>query len=170
MNQYPEELKVSLVARMLPPNNVSVSALVGETGIPKDTLYSWRRHAHLAGAGAQAQPLEGLCSEERFNVVLETASLNELEFGEYCRRKGLFAQQIQAWRTTCQQAHTPLAPSADRQRVRQQVKQIHDLEAQLRRKDKALAEAAALLLLQKKVRSLWEDPEDARPTLRSAKS
>jgi len=170
MNQYPEELKVSLVARMLPPNNVSVSALVGETGIPKDTLYSWRRHAHLAGAGAQAQPLEGLCSEERFNVVLETASLNELELGEYCRRKGLFAQQIQAWRTTCQQAHAPLAPSADRQRVRQQVKQIHDLEAQLRRKDKALAEAAALLLLQKKVRSLWEDPEDARPTLRSAKS
>ena len=53
--------------------------------------------------------------------------------------------------------------------MRQQAKQIHDLEAQLRRKDKALAEAAALLLLQKKVRSPWEDPEDARPTLRSAK-
>ena len=169
MNQCSEELKASLVARMLPPNNVSVSALVRETGIPKDTLYTWRRHAHVAGARAQAQPLEGLCSEERFNVVLETASLNELELGEYCRRKGLFAQQVQAWRATCQQAHAPLAPSADRQLVRQQAKQIHDLEAQLRRKDKALAEAAALLLLQKKVRSPWEDPEDARPTLRSAK-
>ena len=96
MNQCSEELKASLVARMLPPNNVSVSALVRETGIPKDTLYTWRRHAHVAGARAQAQPLEGLCSEERFNVVLETASLNELELGEYCRRKGLFAQQVQA--------------------------------------------------------------------------
>lgn len=168
MNQYSEELKASLIARMLLPNNVSVPELARETGIPKDTLYTWRRHAHRGEAPAQAKPAEGLSSEEKFNVVLETASLNEVELGEYCRRKGLFPQQISAWRELCLQAQAPLAPKADREKLRHQAKEIKQLEAELRRKEKALAEAAALLVLQKKVRTLWEEPEEQRSTLRSA--
>jgi len=100
--------------------------------------------------------------------VLETASLNEVELGEYCRRKGLFPQQISAWREICAQAHAPLAPKADRKKLRIQTQEIKRLEAELRRKEKALAETAALLVLQKKVRALWEEPEDERSTLRSA--
>ncbi|MCP5005070.1 MAG: transposase, partial [Planctomycetes bacterium] len=114
MNQYPEELKASLIARMLPPNNVSVPELARETGIPKDTLYTWCRNARKGDAPAQEQPSDGLSSEEKFNVVLETVSLNEVELGEYCRRKGLFPHQISAWREICKQAHAPLAPEADR--------------------------------------------------------
>ncbi len=168
MNLYPEELKASLITRMLPPNDVSVPELARETGIPKDTLYTWRRHAHKGDARAQAKPAAGLSSEEKFNVVLETASLNEVELGEYCRRKGLFPQQISAWREVCLQAHAPLAPKADREKLRHQAKAIKQLEAELRRKEKALAEAAALLVLQKKVRTLWEGSEEERSTLRSA--
>jgi transposase-like protein len=167
MNQYSEELKASLIARMLPPNNVSVAELVRETGIPKDTLYTWRRNAQKGHAPAQEKPADGLSSEEKFNVVLETASLNEVELGEYCRRKGLFPQQIDAWREICKQAHAPLAPKADRQKLRNQAKEIKSLDAELRRKEKALAEAAALLVLQKKVRALWEEPEEQRSALRS---
>ena len=168
MKQYPEELKASLIARMLPPNNVSVPELARETGIPKDTLYTWCRNARKGDAPAQEKPSDGLSSEEKFNVVLETVSLNEVELGEYCRRKGLFPQQISAWRQTCMQAHAPLAPKADRRKLRNQAQEIKRLEADLRRKEKALAEAAALLVLQKKVRALWEAPEDARSTLPSA--
>jgi len=168
MNQYSEELKASIVARMLPPNNVSVAELLRETGIPKDTLYTWRRNAHKGGAPAQENPSGGLSSEEKFNAVLETASLNEVELGEYCRRKGLFPQQVSAWREICAQAHAPLTPKADRKRLHNQTKEIKRLEAELRRKEKALAETAALLVLQKKVRTLWEEPEDERSTLRSA--
>jgi hypothetical protein len=109
-----------------------------------------------------------MSSEEKFNVVLETASLNEVDLGEYCRRKGLFPQQISAWREICKQAYAPLAPQADREKLRNQAKEIKWLEAELRRKEKALAEAATLLVLQKKVRTLWEEPEDKRSTLRSA--
>ena len=158
MNQYPEELKASLIARMLPPNNVSVPELARETGIPKDTLYTWCRNARKGDAPAQEKPSDGLSSEEKFNVVLETVSLNEVELGEYCRRKGLFPQQISAWREICKQAHAPLAPEADRKKLRNQAKEIKGLGA----------EAAALLVLQKKVRTLWEDPEDERSTWRSA--
>jgi transposase len=92
--------------------------------------------------------------------VLETASLNQVELGEYCRRKGLFPQQISTWRETCTQAHAPLAANEDRKKLSTQAKSIKRLETDLRRKEKALAEAAALLILQKKVRTLWGEPED----------
>jgi transposase len=168
MKQYPEELKANIIARMLPPNNVSVSDLARETGIPTDTLYTWRRKIQQGEAPVKGQAIAGLSSEEKFNVVLETATLNEVELGEYCRRKGLFPQQVGAWHELCKQAHEPPAPKADREQLRQQAKDIKQLKGELRRKEKALAEAAALLMLQKKVRTLWEEPEDARSTWRSA--
>ena len=164
MNSYPKELKESIIARMLPPNNISVPELVRETSISKDTLYCWRSKALNGCTPAQTTATKGLSSEEKFNIVLETASLNKLELSEYCRRKGLFPQMIDAWQTACKQAHTPLAPKADRTTIRTQKKVIKGLEAELRRKEKALAEAAVLLVLQKKVRSLWEDPEDEKPS------
>ena len=114
MNQYPEELKASIIARMLPPNNGGVSEIARETGIPKDTLYTWRRKSQKGAPSTQEKSTAGLSSEEKFNVVLETASLNQVELGEYCRRRGLFPQQISAWRETCTQAQAPLAPKADR--------------------------------------------------------
>jgi transposase-like protein len=168
MNTYAKELKESIIARMLPPSNISVPELVRETGIPKDTLYTWRNKARKGCVPAQLNTPRELSSEEKFNIVLETASLNEVELGEYCRRKGLFPQMINAWQSTCKQAHAPLAPKADRTTIRTQEKAIKRLEGELRYKEKALAEAAALLILQKKVRTLWEDPEGEKSTMRSA--
>lgn len=170
MKNYPKELKESITARMLPPNNISVPELVRETGIPKDTLYTWRSNARKGDTPALSIAPKELSSEEKFNIVLETASLNEVELGEYCRRKGLFPHMIDAWQETCRRAHTLLAPKAkaDRTAIRAQKKEIKRLEVELRRKEKALAEAAALLILQKKARSLWEDPEDGKSIMRSA--
>jgi len=168
MKQYPVELKAKLIARMLPPNNAIVLEVARETGIPKDTLYAWRHKARKGDIPAQNMSSNGLSSEEKFNAVLETAILNEIELGEYCRRKGLFPQQISAWWEICEQAHAPLAPKADREKLRKQAKEIKRLDAELRRKDTALAEVAALLVLQKKVRTLWEAPEDEKSTLWSA--
>ena len=164
MTQYSEEFKMSIIAKMLPPNNVPVPQLVRETRIPKDTLYTWRsKHRKTLGDAAVQPPATGeLRSEEKFAVVIESASLNEVELGEYCRRKGLYAQQISAWRNSCMQANTLVAPKVDRTQLKAQAKHIKQLEAELRRKEKALAEAAALLMLQKKVQALWEDPEDGK--------
>ena len=168
MYQYPKELKESITARMLPPNNVGVPELVQETGIPKDTLYTWRSKARKRKVPKQATGRGQLNSEEKFNIVLETAILNESDLGKYCRKKGIFPLQIDAWRKTCMNAHAPLAPKADRAAIRNQTKKIRGLEKELRRKEKALAEAAALLILQKKVQFLWQDQEDEKLALRSA--
>lgn len=168
MYQYPKELKESITARMLPPNNVGVPELVLETGIPKDTLYTWRSKARKGKVPKQSTKHGQLNSEEKFNAVLETATLNEIEITKYCRNKGMFPLQIDAWRKTCMNAHAPLAPKADRAH-RNQAKKIKGLEKELRRKEKALAEAAALLILQKKVQFLWQDQEDEKPALRSVR-
>jgi hypothetical protein len=103
-----------------------------------------------------------LSSEEKFTAVIESAALNEVELGEYCRRKGLYAQQIGAWRESCLQANVTATPKVDRTRLKAQSKHIKQLEGELRRKEKALAEAAALLMLQKKVQDLWGEPEDGK--------
>ena len=164
MTQYSEEFKASLIAKMLPPNDVPVPQLVRETGIPKDTLYTWRsKHRKALGDVTVHPPACGpLSGEEKFTVVIESASLNETELSEYCRRKGLYPAQISAWRDACTQANALQTPKPDRTQLKAQVKHIKQLEAELRRKDKALAEAAALLVLQKKVRALWGEPEDGK--------
>ncbi len=164
MTQYSEEFKASIIAKMLPPNNVGVPELARETGIPKDTLYSWRlKHRRANGDGvAKPVPSGQPSSKEKFAVVMETASLNEVELSEYCRRKGVYPEQIRAWRQSCEQANGVAGVSVNREKLRQQAKEIKQLQSELRRKDKALAETAALLVLQKKVHMLLGEPEDGK--------
>lgn len=173
MKTYSNELKASLMARMLPPTNASVPELVRETGIPKDTLYGWRRQALAQGAADAPGPAAPgtLSGTEKLAVVIETAALNAHELGEYCRRKGLFPEQIAAWRTRCEHAVEPLPSKAERAERRADREEIKRLARELQRKEKALAEAAALLILQKKARALWEADADApSPSNGAAKS
>ena len=167
---YSPEFKASLIAKMLPPNNVPVAQLMAETNIPKDTLYAWRSKARqdALGAAVSGASSPGLSSEEKFAVVLESAALNEVELGEYCRRKGLYPQEIAAWRESCMQANRAVSARAERAEVRAYRQEIQTLERELLRKDKALAEAAALLVLEKKVQTLFGGSADARSPSSSA--
>ncbi|CAM3500474.1 Transposase IS3/IS911 family protein [Cupriavidus taiwanensis] len=101
-------------------------------------------------------------SEDKFAVVLETAPLNEAELAEYCRRKGLYAEQIAAWREACRSANANAGEQAREQLLQSKgdKKRIQQLEKELQRKEKALAEAAALLILRKKVQAIWGEKED----------
>jgi transposase len=159
MKTYSDELKSSIIAKMLPPSEVSVPEIAAETGIPKDTLYAWRIKAR--GRAKPVSNKSGLSSEDKFNIVIETASMNQEELNAYCRRKGLYPEQIEKWRRQCTKANEAVGPTrADREKARQQERQIKQLQTELRRKEKALAEAAALLVLKKKAQELWGDPED----------
>lgn len=161
MKKYPEEFKNSIVARMLPPNNESVQQLARETGIPTNTLYCWRlRHGKQKNTATGKS--NGLRSEDKFAIVLETAAMNEHELSVYCREKGLYPQQVRIWRKQCQQANEPDSGRVDKRELQKQGKQIKGLEKELRQKEKALAETAALLTLKKKVQQIWGDPEDEK--------
>ena len=171
MTRYSEEYKASIIARMLPPQNASVPALAKETGIPRDTLYCWRLQARGRDDALPNQERQNgtFSGEEKFAILLETASLNELELGEYCRRKGLYPEQIANWKKDFIQGSSPAASKNEREQLQQQAKTIKQLQRELNRKDKALAEAAALLVLEKKVQALWGDQEDEKSTSKSAK-
>ena len=88
--------------------------------------------------------------------------MNEAELSEYCRSKGLYPEQVAEWKASCMQANasTQEITKANRVQAKQDEKRIKKLESELRRKDKALAETAALLVLQKKARALWGESED----------
>ena len=79
------------------------------------------------------------------SILLETMALNEVERGEYCRRKGLYPEQIEAWKKTALEGLSSPSERASRGTVSQQAKTIRHLKSELRRKEKALAEAATLL-------------------------
>jgi len=95
--------------------------------------------------------------------VLETATMNEAEIAEYCRKKGLYVDQIAVWKQACVQANavTQEQEKASRASSFKDKREIQSLKKQLRRKDRALAETAALLVLRKKADAIWGEDEDA---------
>jgi transposase IS3/IS911 family protein len=94
-------------------------------------------------------------------VVVETLPMNETELAEYARQKGLYVEQILQWRQTCMQANDDTATSkAGAVAKAMERRRVRKLEQELRRKDKALAEAAALLVLSRKLEALYPKGTD----------
>ena len=145
----------------MPPENKIVSELARETGITEQTLYTWRRQLKAQGVAVpgNGKNSEEWSSEDKFAVVLETAAMSAAELSEYCRRKGLFAEQIATWRQVCRAANANAAQvgKSQREQSKGDQKRIKALEKELNRKEKALAEVAALLVLRKKAQAIWGD-------------
>lgn len=164
MKRYSAERKEAIIQKMMPPENTPISLLVKEMGISDVTLYAWRKQARSGGFAVPANGKNSTqwSSGDKFAIVLETATLSEVELSEYCRNKGLFVEQITAWKQSCQQSN-----GIDTEQMRSQKeamktakKKIKALERELERKEKALAETAALLVLKKKAQAIWGDEED----------
>ena len=161
---YSPELKEALLRRMLPPNNESISKISKEEGISEQTLRNWRDKARADGIAAPGKDVlpDNWSAQDKFLIVVETASMNETELAEYARKKGLYVEQIKAWRDACMNANGGVAKEAARlnKELKESEKERKKLEKELARKEKALAETAALLVLRKKADAIWGDPED----------
>jgi transposase-like protein len=166
MRRYSEAVKAEVRRRMGPPQRQSVAELSKELGIHVITLYKWRKAWRLQGEvvpASQKDP-EGWESADKFTVVLESAGLNCTELAAYCRERGLFPEQVARWRQSAQDANAqPLLTMADQKdlqkRHQEDQREIKRLQQELRRKDKALAEAAALLIASKKIQAYWGEDE-----------
>lgn len=91
-------------------------------------------------------------AEAKLNAVFQCSNLNEEELGAFLRKEGLHSHQIDGWRAEILAA---LGPIRRKQNKDNSAQKIRELERDLHRKDKALAEASALLILQKKVNLIW---------------
>ena len=99
-------------------------------------------------------------AEDRLKVVMEAAGLDDEQLGEFMRKKGLHQTHLEQWRLQMLGGlQTGFSKKATRQK-QADLKRIRALEKELRRKDKALAETAALLVLKKKAQEIWGDEAD----------
>ncbi len=161
---YPKERKEAILKKMLPPNNKPIKELAAEERISEATLYNWRNAARAEGRllpdGASTP--HGWSSRDKFTAVLETSALNEADLSAYCRERGLYPEQIHQWRHSCEQANDwDRSQNKKLQQARRRDQRpIKDLEKELRKKEKALAETAALLVLEKKLGAIWGSGED----------
>lgn len=159
MVRYSAERKEALLKKLLPPINMSVAALAREEGISEPTLYTWRSQAKAHGVPVPGDKnlAEDWSPDAKFAVVIETATLSEIELSEYCRRKGLYVEQVQSWKQACidGQQSSRERKQAEKAQAKADQKRIKELERELRRKEKALAETAALLVLRKKLNAYW---------------
>ena len=157
------ELKEAVLRRLLPPNNESITKVSREEGIPQGTLTRWKNEAKAQGIAAPTgENAETWSTQDKFLIVVETASMNESDLAEYARKKGLYVEQIKSWRDACVNANGGIAREAANlhHELKESQKARKKLEKEIQRKDKALAEAAALLVLSKKSNAIWGDPEE----------
>ncbi len=161
--EYPEKFKAKMVQKLTSPGAPSATALSEEVGVAQPTLSKWVREAgRVGGMRATKRPKAGKRpqdwpAEEKLEAVVEAASLPEEDLGAFLRRRGLHSTHLRQWR---EQLVAGLARS---KKTSAEARRIRELERELRRKDKALAETAALLVLKKKVRAIWGDGDDGTP-------
>lgn len=162
MRKYSTERKESVLKKLSPPFSLSYSALSKEEGIPLTTIYTW--HKQWMDRARKMNDVKGKksttwTSEERFSAIVETAKFSEMELSEYCREKGLYPEQLKEWRTAFLANEYQKSSSSQQEKAQNKAdkKRISQLEKELRRKEKALAEAAALLILRKKLDAFYEE-------------
>lgn len=168
---YRAGFKARMVKRMAGPEGISATALSEEVGVPQSTLSRWLRAAATVASmdgsqgdgGGKARRPQDWSADQKLRVVAEASTLSEAELGEFLRRKGLHTAQLEEWRAAAAQA-LGKAPKARRGQKSQETKRIKALERELDRKDKALAEVTALLVLKKKLETIWGGEDESTPT------
>ena len=151
MARYGQAFKDKAVARLLPPESAPLEVVSREFGVSVKTLEQWR--SDLISRPARERTWTAAA---RWEAVIATAALNEAAKGAWCRQHGVYPQQLQQWRQAATQALAePEEARASPQQTKHDRKLIKELEREVRRKDKALAETAALLVLSKKVSAIF---------------
>ena len=163
---YPQERKEAILKKLLPPVSKSVAEIAREEGVSSKTIYSWRDEANQSGIllPRNTSKADNWSAQTKLAVVIETAPLSASELSQYCREKGLYVEQITQWKSHCLTGFN-LSKDQDKavaQKTKADQLEIKSLKKELRYKEKALAETAALLVLRKKLEAFWEktDEED----------
>jgi transposase-like protein len=150
MARYGQAFKERAVARLLPPQSSAVETVSREIGVAMATLERWCSEALAMPTRDQAWT-----AAARLEAVIATAALDEAAKSGWCRQQGVYPSALEQWRRSATAVlAAPEEARASPQQTRQDQRRIQALERELKRKDKALAEAAALLVLSKKLSAI----------------
>jgi transposase len=146
------------VARLLPPESAAINLVSREVGIRVTTLERWRADAWVNGSANGGS--QRWTAAARLQAVIVTAAMDEATRSAWCREQGLYPAELDAWkRDAIAGLGEPRASSAAE--AREDRRRVKELQRELHRKDKALAETAALLVLRKKLAAVFHQDEDA---------
>ncbi len=167
--RYTETFKIEAVKKALSHNNgTSITEVAKNLALPTSTLYGWvqvmkgkDKATPLTSEGTPEKKPCQWTTKEKFDAILETAHLSEEAVSEYCRKKGIFPHHLQAWKKEFREGAEKKAAIENAGQIKALKEENKQLSKELRRKDKALAEAAALLVLKKKVNEYWDLKEDS---------
>jgi len=170
--KYSEKFKARMIQRMTGARRISANALSKEVGVAQPTLSLWLREASRVGVvsdndndSPDRRP-EEWSPQEKMMAVLEARSISDGDLGGWLRRKGLKVAHLRQWEELMQeQASAVFSPREPKASVESR-RRVKQLEKELGRKDKALAETSALLVLQGKMEALWAEEDD--PTRQSS--
>lgn len=160
---YTDSFKAKMVQRLSPPNAITAMALSREVGVSQSQLSRWLRQARTVSVVKKDRPSDRVVqtsssnrsASEKLRIVMAAAALGPDQLGAFLRSEGVHEAELEQWRAAAQAA---LENESARPSSRGgESKRIKELERELRRKDKALAEAAALLVLQKKFHTYLEE-------------
>ncbi len=157
MARYGRTFKDRAVARLLPPESAALELVAREVGVGTGTLQRWRDDV-------QSMPARGRAwtAAARLQAVIATAAMPEVGKSAWCREQGIYPAELEKWCTSAATAlNDPQDARASPQATRKDRVRIKELERELLRKDRALAETAALLVLSKKVTAIFSRGEDA---------
>lgn len=159
--RYSRAIKESVIRKVLPPESKSIRSVSQEYGISDQTIRNWIEQANLGTLTVSDEAVgpRAFSLAEKYRLVLESAGMPEEQKGGWIREKGLHSEHLTLWEQELQ------AIVSDKHNHKQEEfavakRRIKELEKELNRKDKALAELAALLALKKKLDSILPDRED----------
>jgi len=155
--RYNKEFKENAIKLVLAKEeHQSMLEIAKKLGVSKATLYKWIKQAQ--------QPTKtesSFSSQDKLKMLHETYAMSKEEVNAYCREKGLFQHQLQEFEEEfLNKKSTKVSnESSSKKALEEEKNRTKALAKELRRKEKALAETAALLVLQKKFQALFEDEE-----------
>ena len=162
MKMFTEEFKMTAVQKYLSRGSKTVAEICDDLGVANPTLYEWvKKYSTINIMSSKNRRPQDWTAEERMRACFEYEKLSNDEQGEFLRREGLHSDHLAEWKKICLDA---LAlknnQAASRTEVNEANRKIKELERELYRKDKALAETTALLVLKKKANLIWGLPEE----------
>lgn len=162
--RYNEGFKEAAVKKLLSPGSLGLKRTAHHLGVPSSTLFEWKvKYANKVNMKQtkKLRLVKDWTSEEKLGALLETAKMSENELGKYLRANGLHSSDLESFKHELLSSSTPSRgrPKLDPEVV-QLRKDVKILSRDLNKKDKALAEMSARVILLKKSRLLWGEPED----------
>ena len=145
------------MTQILTRGDRTISSVCEDAGVSRRTATKWVQRCGTVSAHPPQRGHMKWTAEAKLKALVETAGLAEHELGLYLRREGLYSHQITAWRAEVIE-HFETRPTCAKDARDETIRQ---LEREILRKDKALAEASALLILQKKVDLIWGNRHEA---------